>query len=162
MASDSKKITIEIIGGGSGENTDETVVDNELDPKEKKKRKKTGTEIWMTMVAQKALSIATQTIESSANRYFYMKEDYLGETTYRNVKSNISKVAGSVATIVAGAKVGGGWGAAVATVGVVVNEGISIFNKYASLENQMNTLNYGMEFSRTRAGLTDNGRGTEN
>lgn len=162
MASDSKKITIEIIGGGSGENTDETVVDNELDPKEKKKRKKTGTETWMAMVAQKALKIATQTIESSANRYFYMKEDYIGEATYRNVKSNLSRAAGNVAVIAAGAKVGSVPGAVIAAVGVAANEGISIFNSYASLENQMNTLNYGMEFSRTRAGLTDNGRGTEN
>lgn len=162
MAVDTRKITIEIIGGGGGsEENNEDTVDKELSPKETKE-KKTGAEIWLNMIAQRALSIFTATVESSANRYFYMKEDYLGEQMYRNVKSNISKVSGAITTIAAGAKIGGGVGAAIATVGVVANEGLSMFNKYASLENQMNTLNYGMEFSRTRAGLVDNGRGTEN
>lgn len=162
MAVDTRKITIEIIGGGSGsEENNEDTVDKELNPK-KTKKKKTGAEIWLNMVAQRALSIFTSTVESSANRYFYMKEDYLGEQIYRNVKSNISKASGAIITIAAGAKIGGGVGAAIATVGVVANESLSVFNKYATLENQMNTLNYGMEFSRTRAGLVDNGKGTEN
>lgn len=162
MAVDTRKITIEIIGGGSGsEENNEDTIDKELNPKETKE-KKTGAEIWLNMVAQRAFSLFTSTLESSANRYFYMKEDYLGEQVYRNVKSNIGKVSGAITTIAAGAKIGGGVGAAIATVGVVANEGLSVFNKYASLENQMNTLNYGMEFSRTRAGLVDNGRGTEN
>lgn len=162
MAVDTKKITIEIIGGGSGsEENNEDTVDKELNPK-KTKKKKTGAEIWLNMVAQRALSIFTSTVESSANRYFYMKEDYLGEQIYRNVKNNIGKVSGSIATIAAGAKIGGAPGAVIATVGVVANESLSMFNKYATLENQMNTLNYGMEFSKTRAGLVDNGRGTEN
>lgn len=163
MAVDTKKITIEIIskGDGSGENTPPSPAEDELNPKENKTQK-SAAQIWLNMVAQRAFSLFTSTLESSANRYFYMKEDYLGEQVYRNVKSNISKMSGAVQTIVAGAKIGGGVGAAIATVGVVANEGLSVFNKYASLENQMNTLNYGMEFSRTRAGLIDNGRGTEN
>lgn len=162
MAVDTRKITIEIIGGGSGsEEKDEDTVDKELSPKETKE-KKTGAEIWLNMVAQRALALFASTVESSANRYFYMKEDYLGEQIYRNVKSNISKVSGAITTIAAGAKIGGAPGAVIATVGVVANEGLSIYNKFATLENQMNTLNYGMEFSRSRAGLVDNGRGTEN
>jgi hypothetical protein len=162
VAVDTRKITIEIIGGGSGsEKNKKDTVDKELNPKETKEEK-TGAEIWLNMVAQRALSLFTATVESSSHNYFYMKEDYLGEQIYRNVKSNISKVSGSIITIAAGAKIGGAPGAVIATVGVVANEGLSIYNKYASLENQMNTLNYGMEFSRTRAGLVDNGRGTEN
>ena len=162
MAADTKKITIEIIGKGSdndGENVD--VVEQESDPK-KNKRKKTNAEIWLNMVAQRAKEIVLTTVDTSANRYFYMKEDYLGETLYQNIKNNANKVVGAVSTIAAGAKIGGGVGAVIATAGVAINEGISVFNKYATLENQMNTLNYGMEFSRTRAGLVDNGRGTEN
>ena len=163
MAIDTKKITIEIIGksDGSGENTPPSPVEDELNPKENKTQK-SAAQIWLNMVAQRALSLFTATVESSANRYFYMKEDYLGEQIYRNVKSNISKASGAVTTIAAGAKIGGAPGAVIATVGIMANEGLSIFNKYASLENQMNTLNYGMEFSRTRSGLVDNGRGTEN
>lgn len=160
---DTKKITIEIISSGSdSQETPTDVVDDELNPKETNKKKKTGTEIWMSMAAQRALNIALQTLDSSTNRYFYMKEDYLGEAMYHNVKNNVNKVIGAVSTIATGAKIGSAPGAVIAAVGVAANEGISIFNKYASLENQMNTLNYGMEFSRTRAGLVDNGRGTEN
>lgn len=155
MAADTKKITIEIIGKSSEE-------DGEKKQKSGKKNKKSEGKIWLSMVAQRAKEIVISTIETDASRYFYMKEDYLGETVYRNIKNNVGKAIGAVSTVAAGAKLGGAPGAAIAAVGVVVNEGISIFNKYATLENQMNTLNYGMEFSRTRAGLVDNGRGTEN
>ena len=74
--------------------------------------------------------------DSSTNRYFYMKEDYLGEAMYHNVKNNVNKVIGAVTTIATGAKIGNVPGAVIAAVGVAANEGISIFNKYASLENQ--------------------------
>lgn len=159
MAADTKKITIEIIGKGSEKDGEK---DGEKKQKSGKKNKKSDGQIWLSMVAQRAKEIVISTIETDASRYFYMKEDYLGETLYRNIKNNVGKAIGAASTIAAGAKVGGGVGAAIAAVGVAVNEGFSIYNKYATLENQMNTLNYGMEFSRTRAGLVDNGRGTEN
>lgn len=161
MAVDTKKITIEIIG--PSETQDPTNIDPTDDKTSDKSTKKTSkSQIWLNMVAQRAKQIIITTVETSANRYFYMKEDYLGEDLYRNIKANVNKSVGAVSAIAAGYKVGNVVGAGIAAAGVAINEGLSIFNKYATLENQMNTLNYGMEFSKTRAGLIDNGRGTEN
>lgn len=161
MAVDTKKITIEIIG--PSESQDPTNVDPTDDTGSDKSKKTTSkSQIWLNMVAQRAKQVIITTIDTSANRYFYMKEDYLGEDLYRNIKANVNKSIGAVSAIAAGYKMGNFVGAGIAAVGTVINEGISIFNKYATLENQMNTLNYGMEFSRTRSGLIDNGRGTEN
>ena len=84
MASDTKKITIEIIGKGSEKDGEK---DDEKKQKSGKKKKKSDGQIWLSMVAQRAKEIVISTIETDASRYFYMKEDYLGETVYRNIKN---------------------------------------------------------------------------
>ena len=64
-----------------------------------------------------AKRLIIQGVDVGLNRQFSINEDYMGETTYQNAKNVIGKVTSIASTIgggtLAGAQVGGLWGAAI-------------------------------------------------
>ena len=165
---ESKKITIEIIGGvteSSGEGVENENPLIKLLPEEEKgkqKRKKTAEEIYLIHSAKRAVQTLGNSINLSINRYFSLQEDYLAENLYNNVKTTFGKVEGLFGSIRAGASVGGGAGAVIGAGLWMASEAINQHQRYSGYYAQLNATNAQTEFSQKRAGLYDNGRGTEN
>lgn len=160
---DTRKITIEIIDKGSSEENNETPLKKNLPKSERKKQggKKTAEEMYLNSAAQKAISTLGNAMNLSINRYFSLQEDYLAENIYRNAKTTIGKVESLYGSIKAGAAISGTFG----VVGAViwgVSEGLNQFQRYSNYYAQLNATNAQTEFSQKRAGLYNNGRGTEN
>ncbi len=103
-----------------------------------------------------------QTVELNLNRYFTIKEDYLGENTYNNAKSAINKVASGWSAVAGGALVGGPIGAIVGGTTWLVGQISSNQSTMSSYYQGLNSSTMETSFARTRAGLTNNSRGTEN
>lgn len=116
-----------------------------------------------------AKSLVSVSITSTLNKRFTLKEDYLAQNTYNQIKSNISKVSGVYTSIIGGAiiganlgPVGAGIGAVIGATGYGLSNFISYQNTLSSYNQTLNANDYSTAFSRTRAGLTNGGRGTEN
>ena len=165
MASDTRKITIEIIGGD--DKGDSKKQDNKTDIK--KNTKKIKKEIVKAEAYKNAIVQVRDTTlniaEMSLNRYFTLSEDYMSQNIYNNVKKSINKgmqllkTTGAVATMAATGNVVG----AVATAGLaVINEGIQYYSRMSNYYQALNATNYQTGFSATRAGLVNDSRGTEN
>ena len=174
MAS-SKRITIEVIGrdveyagmggGTSKQTTDKNGMTNvtalmsptETDEKEILKK---------NIIVQHAINDIGQMISNgvtySLTRRLTLSEDYISQQDTNNAIYGISKLASAVTSVVAGAKIGGVAGA---IVGGVVWVGTEIFNEVKRFDQSYIQLNEASEesiFQRTRLGLIDNGRGTQN
>lgn len=165
MATDTRKITIEILDG-SGENDKE-------DEKEKKKPKKTTKKMKEEIIKADAYKDAIKQVWNttlnvanfSFNRYFNFSEDYISQNLYNNVLNSINKgkqLLGTAKTVVTMAATGNVVGAVV-TAGVsVINEGMQYYQRMSSHYQALNATNYQTGFSATRAGLVNDSRGTEN
>ena len=175
MAMEARKITIEILNTtkveADGEKKKEKTASEEkfdgdlsklLHPIKSAEKAMFGKHILLKQAYDQAKSVVGNAINSSLNRYYSLSENYMLETDIANIKTGISKAASFGTTVVSGAMVGGPWGAAIAAVGWVANEAISYNNSLSNYYSQINTNNYNTQFSRTRASLYDNGRGTEN
>lgn len=165
MASDTRKITIEIIGENSGGGSKEGTNKKET----KKTTKKIKEEIVKTKVYEKvarqvwdnAINIA----EFQMNRYFTLSEDYISQNTYNNVKRSINKanqIWGTAKSIAFMAASGNVVGAGIAAASSIINEGMEYYQKISSHYQALNATNYQTGFSATRAGLVNDSRGTEN
>lgn len=175
MAMEARKITIEILNTtkveADGEKKKEKTASEEkfdgdlsklLHPIKSAEKAMFGKHILLKQAYDQAKSVVGNAIQSSLNRYYALSENYMLETDITNLKTGISKATSFGTTIISGAMVGGPWGAAIAAVGWVGNEVISYNNNLSNYYSQINTNNYNTQFSRTRASLYDNGRGTEN
>lgn len=175
MAMEARKITIEILNTTKaepdGENKKEKSASEEkfdgdlsklLHPIKSAEKAMFGKHILAKQAYDQVKSVLGNAINSSLNRYYSLSENYMLETDIANLKTGISKASSFGTTVVSGAMVGGPWGAAIAAAGWVVNESISYNNSLSNYYSQINTNNYNTNFSRTRASLYDNGRGTEN
>lgn len=109
-----------------------------------------------------AFNAAKSGVMYALNRNFSLKEDYQSEVALNNTFAFIGKLSSAGSAIGAGAMIGGPFGAAVAAVGWVGNEIVSAFQKYDQQQISLNEMNYQSTFQRTRMGLIDGGRGTEN
>ena len=117
-----------------------------------------------------AKRLIIQGVDVGLNRQFSINEDYMGETTYQNAKNVIGKVTSIASTIgggtLAGAQVGGLWGAAIgfgiSAIGVGVSETLSVQGKMSQTFRSLNASNVELNYARARAGLTDGSMGTEN
>lgn len=177
---DTRKITIEILSS-SGEIDErigqlESKFDKILSPKKNaKNNKKSKEEIdaskyFIHKAYDQALKLVLQTANTSISRYFSLSEDYISESTYKNIISSMNKgknlaltaVSGAVIGSKVGGVIGGGVGATIAVVGWVGSELIQNQASLSSYYQSINATNMQTQFSRTRAGLVDNGRGTEN
>ena len=175
MAMEARKITIEILNTTKaepdGENKKEKSASEEkfdgdlsklLHPIKTAEKAMFGKHILAKQAYDQVKSVLGNAINSSLNRYYSLSENYMLETDIANLKTGISKATSFGTTVVSGAMVGGPWGAAIAAAGWIGNEAISYNNSLSNYYNQVNTNNYNTNFSRTRASLYDNGRGTEN
>lgn len=170
MQQETRTITIELVdrtndrhrrseefdtGNGLGSNEHNRVDDQA----ERELSKRT---LFLNYAAKRAWSVLKQATISTANRYWSLTEDYLAQNTFNNTMNVINETIGFGSTLAAGFAIGGAVGSGIAAVGYGAAKAISTVNEYSNLRQTINTTNYNMQFQRTRMGLVDNGRGTEN
>lgn len=191
MAAQSSKrvVTIRIVGGGgsgdsSGKETKQKSV--EFDPR--KILSKTLDEAFPTLAKVKNSELAQFTIKKAgavlnssvsyaANRYFSLKEDYLSENVYNNIKSGVTKGLGMASSLIsgaaAGAKTGSVFGSVGTAVGAVLGASVGGFgyglNQYVQYQQkmsgyyqQLNATNAQTQFQAKRLGLSNEGQNTLN
>lgn len=112
--------------------------------------------------ANKAKKAVTNVVEREFAHSLSLKEDYMGENIYRNTVTTLSKFASLGGAIVAGANVGGPVGVAIGSGAWTINEVVSYNSRMSEYYQRINAANIETSFQRTRAGLTDGSRGTEN
>ena len=96
------------------------------------------------------------------NKHFTLKENYLMQRNVDNALTTINKVASFGTSVAGGFLLGRGTGAAVAAVGWVANEAFTAFKRQDQTMMGLNTTNIQTAFQRTRAGLSNGSRGTQN
>lgn len=128
-----------------------------------------GKNVLVYQAYNQAKSQVATSIEITLNKRFTLKEDYMAQNTYNVIKSEISKTTSAYASVIGGAIIGsklGGVGAiiggAIGGIGYGISSVISYQNTLSSYNQSLNASNYAISFARTRAGLTNGGRGTEN
>lgn len=171
---ETRTITIELVdsttreesGSSNDGNTGGRGKRKKLTPEEELMRAKAA--FW-SYAAQRGSALIKQAVSSSANRYFSLTEDYIAQNTYNNITGALGEVLGAGSIIFSGYKIGaavssigGVAGGVIAAAAYVGGKTISTFNEMSTLRQSINTNNYNMQFQRTRMGLVDNGRGTEN
>lgn len=117
-----------------------------------------------------SIGIAKNSADTAVNRYCTLQEDYLTQQAYSNITDTIDRLkglGGSVINgVVSGFAVAGVAGAAIGGVSSIVSFGVKQYNEYqkrmSSYYQTLNSNNFQTEYSASRLGLTNNGRGTEN
>lgn len=127
-------------------------------------------------LGSEVLSLATYYAKLEFNRYFTLKEDYVGQNKISEIQAYSGTVKSMLSSIgsdaIAGAMVGSYFGLAGVVVGGVLGGafggGISAIKaktetaqKIEQVNMQMNATNMQTQFSATRAGLVNGSRGTE-
>ena len=191
MAAQSSKrvVTIRIVGGGgsgdsSGKETKQKSV--EFDPR--KILSKTLDEAFPTFAKvknselaqftiKKASAVLNSSVSYATNRYFSLKEDYLSENVYNNIKSGVTKGLGMASSLIsgaaAGAKTGSIFGPVGTAVGAVLGASVGGFgyglNQYVQYQQkmsgyyqQLNATNAQTQFQAKRLGLSNEGQNTLN
>ena len=119
-----------------------------------------------SVLVNQAYGYAKQAVKSSItygiNKHFALNEDYLGEQSMENALTIIGKVGSLAASVGAGFVFGSVPGAVVAAAGFAVNEGVQIFQTFDRVNMQLAETNLQSQFQRTRLGLVDGGKGTQN
>ena len=163
-SSETRKVTIEIITSEESKKNK-----NDTKPKAKDKEGKINrsefdklASVLINQAYNQAKSLVTQSVNSSLSRYYNMKEDYMLENNVNAIKQVYSKTSSLATTIVGGTMVGGVVGGAIAGVGWAVSEGINISNKWKDVYAEINATSYNKTFTKTRLGLVDGSKGTEN
>ena len=160
MADDTRRIVIEILNAETG--GDITKKKKKTDEEIEQEKKERMAKAIQHQAVRTAKKLAKQAADASASHYIRMKEDYMFENNFNAIKTAASKGFGLYSAVAMGTAVGGPVGAAIGAAGWAVSETISIGSKWLDTYATMNELSYNKTFSRTRAGLTDNGKGTEN
>lgn len=111
-----------------------------------------------------------KTVEYSWNKKLTLTENYKGQDFKANAMTSINKVGSFTASVLGGAMAGnsvGGVGGAmigglIGLIGWTVNETIGIYQQKDKIAMDLARTNLQTNWDRTRAGLTTQGRGTEN
>lgn len=169
-----KTITIEIIDDNI-DRTDESTPAQQAqnkEPKAKKKstkKEKSSVNVIGMYAFNNVKNELVSTVTSTLNRQITLNENYLAQNNLNVAKKSLSLVSSLASSIYAGGKVGaiGGpvgsaIGAAIAATTWGMSQYISYQNRMSSYYQQLNSNNFNTEFSQVRAGLINNGRGTEN
>ena len=191
MAAQSSKrvVTIRIVGGGgsgdsSGKETKQKSV--EFDPRKILSKAlddafPTLAKVKNSELAQftikKAGAVLSSSVSYATNRYFSLKEDYLSENVYNNIKSGVTKGLGMANSLIsgatAGAKTGSVFGPVGTAVGAVLGASVGGFgyglNQYVQYQQkmsgyyqQLNATNAQTQFQAKRLGLSNEGQNTLN
>lgn len=129
----------------------------------KDKNKKQDTKLVLTSyVFNSTINKIREDTDNSISRYFNLSENYIAQNYYNNVKTSIGKATSLAAYLKTGFSIAG-------PVGMVTSLGLWGAGQYlqysarmSSYYSGLNATNYGTAFGQERAGLYDNGRGTEN
>lgn len=112
---------------------------------------------------------ATSAMKNGWNRYTTLQEDYIAENTFNNLKMSFNKVSSLNSAIYQGGMVGAAFGPAgaiagglVSAVGWAINNEMENRQKLSGYYQQLNQTNFQTYLDSSRAGLVDNGRGTQN
>lgn len=178
---ETRKIVIEILDGDSGSGEKKTkekdpnkemakTVNKFLHPLKTKENALMAKSAILTYSLQQAKQISTQMFSFNIDRKLSLTENYIAQNEFNNFKTTISKAKSLIGTAgsgaVTGAQTGGAWGAALGAALGAVAWGVGQYTEnranLSSYYQEINTTNYNSQFSRTRAGLVDGGRGTEN
>lgn len=120
-------------------------------------------------IADNLIDLVKRSIMFTLNRTYSLTEDYISQNSLNNFMNSMSKISGVGASIIAGASAGSAFGPIGTTIGMVAGLGISIASEdiagRQTLQGYYSSLNaatYQTEFAMQRAGLINEGRGTEN
>ena len=125
--------------------------------------------VLLNQAFQVAKNSIIRSLDFNITRYLDLKEDYLSENDYNAAKATIQTTATFATSVFIGAKVGSVGGPVGALIGGAIGAvGGTIANLqgYRSLKSSVSTDLNGRiiqtNFARERAGLTNEGKGTEN
>lgn len=97
------------------------------------------------------------------NKWFSLRDDYIGQRTVNTALNFISRAKNMVSTIAAGAVLAGGAGAAIALVGSFATLGIDIAQNYDRERIMLKQMDAQLDYQRQRAGYSlTSGRVGEN
>lgn len=174
MASD-KKITVEVIGrdveyasngGGTSKQTKQNNGRINLSALISPLKTDEKEILADNIITQKAVNdikgLISNGVTYSLTRRLTLSEDYMAQNDMNIAITGINKVSSLFTAIFAGMKIGGSVGAGVGMVAYVALEGLNAYQRYDQAYIQVNEQNYETSFQRTRLGLNDNGRGTQN
>lgn len=115
---------------------------------------------------KETLLLSKQTISNAINksltRYATLTEDYMTEQDLGNTMKVINFSANSVFAVSAAGSMGGVAGAGIALAAIGVNTVINLQSRLSSYYQSLNASNFNQQFTATRLGLVDGGKGTEN
>ena len=166
-----KRIIVEIkVSGSTNDEKKQPGDPNETKNKNKQKTKEEASKAIATMALENVASLVINSAGVSMSRYFSMSENYMAETDFQNAITMINKGKSFASTIFLSSKAAGlaagPYGAALgAIIGAatwVGSEYINYQQKMSNYYQNLNATNYQTEFDRTRLGLTNEGKGTEN
>ena len=168
---EARKIVIEIKSASEGEKSQ---LERHLKPKKSKEQieaenREKSIHALQVNAYQHTMGLIKTSINMSKNRYFNMTENYILENEVNNFMTVAGNTASVVNSAIIGAKMGVSAGPAGVVAGVVIGVGFNLANKAINYQNtlanyysSLNATNMQTEWSAKRAGLWDEGRGTEN
>lgn len=167
MASDERKITIELKAIGTDDSEDDG---NGKDEDKKEKAAKNALKSSLKQIGKFAVRQATTQMLFEFERYTTLSENYKFEVMIGNAQTALKKTMALGSSLINGAAtgmiIGGPAGAAVgAFVGAAefaVTESLSLWRQYRQQDLQLATDDRTASYARSRLGLIDNGRGTQN
>lgn len=191
MAAQSSKrvVTIRIVGGGgSGDSSEKETKKKSVEFDPRKILSKALDDAFPTLAKVKNSELAQFTIKKAGavlnssvsyatNRYFSLKEDYLSENVYNNIKSGVTKGLGMANSLISGAAVGAKTGSVFGPVGTAVgavlgasvggfgyglNQYVQYQQKMSGYYQQLNATNAQTQFQAKRLGLSNEGQNTLN
>lgn len=148
----------------------EEKVERQLNGDSKKQSKSQNRAKVITNAAyQNVKSAISHSWSVGVSRYFNMSENYLGQNDLNTFNSLTSSAISLYSSAHMGYKIGGLVGPAGKVVGAAVGVGFGLLNQAISYQGKLsnyysslNAANMQTEWGAKRAGLWDNGRGTEN
>lgn len=161
---DDRKIVIEIrnLDSIKGNSLSYQVNKSKTEEEKMKKQKEKAKVILANQAFEQTKSLIKQAVNTSLNKYYHMKEDYMLENDVNAINMVIGKATSFVTTVAGGFVAGGPVGAVIAGAGAIISEGISVKNRWDGIYAEINATNYNKTFTKTRMGLVDGGKGTEN
>lgn len=173
---DTRKITIEILSDSydnlnveNNKQSVENTIQKIMKPMAKEQTNVNAKTIILNQSYQHAKQLLSQSIELTLNRAFSLTEDYINQNNYQNIRKAYSLAASFGSSLIGGAMVGGAAGPGGAAIGAIIsvsswgaNQVIQNKAALSSYYQDLNAANFNTDFSRTRAGLVNEGRGTDN
>lgn len=180
MASDTRKIVIEIINNDSDEKNEKNPPKKEdstlkalqiaLKPIKSLEKVIVGDSQSTKYVYDSLKNLAIDMTITTLSRNYRLSEDYLSQNALNNTQKLLGKAGGIASSMISGAMVGSALAPGVGTiVGAVLGTGFNIASealagteRLSQYYSSLNSASFQSEFSAHRAGLLNEGRGTEN